>query len=389
MYLATKQYSKAVEILKEVCENSPYRLMTERFGVNAENPGNCFIDMFRSPLYSEGNMEVLYSFLNGESDTYPYGSTDNSRARAMWKNYYYNLSVVPSSLCSGFTSNSQIFYTLNGGYGNARIIPTIGAFMLYDYDGQMDKDIRYDEYSVMKHIYYYDKDGKKYEILNQDGTLPIALVTTTAMFSNSEGTIKNYFLPSTTKYDYVHSNVEKADASGDYQNIAYLRLADTYLLYAEALYRTGDAAGAAAWINKIRSRAGVSSINAGDVTLDFILDERARELLCEGHRRHTLIRFSQLNDEYNGDVRALDNFFKRRTRELNEVCGQVEGEIKIANYSSGSTMSKSTRVDKPITCVSHGFDEYETPVLFPIPKTFIDSNTKIKVQQNPGYPTSE
>lgn len=389
MYMLTKQNDKALAILKEVCEKSPYSLMTSRFGINAANPGNCFIDMFRSPLYSEGNNEVLYSFLNAESDSHPYGSTDNSRARAMWKNYYYNLTVVPASLCPGFTSNSQIFYTLNGGYGNARIVPCVGALNLYNYDNQAEKDIRFDEYSMTKHIYYYDASGKKYEILNQDGTCPVAIVTTTAMFNNTEATIKNYFLPSTTKYDYVHSILEKADASGDYQDIAYMRLADTYLLYAEAWLRAGNAGEAAKWINKIRSRAGVSTISTNDVTYDFILDERARELLCEGQRRHTLIRFSQLNDACKGDVRALDNFFKRRTREINEVCGQVEGEVKIANYSSGSTMSSSTRVDKAVTCVSHGFDDYETPVLFPIPKSFIDANTKIKVQQNPGYPNAE
>lgn len=385
MYLATKQNDKAVAILKRVCEESPYSLMTQRFGVNAQNDGNCFIDMFRSPLYTEGNMEVLYSFLNAEPETYPYGSTESSRARAMWKNYHYNLSVVPATLCAGYTTNAQIFYALNGGYGNGRITPTVGCLKLYDYDGQMEKDIRYDEYSMTRRLYYYDVNGKKYEILNQDGSKPIQLVTTTAMFSNAEGTVKNYFLPSTTKYDYVHSNIERADASGDFQNIVYMRLAESYLLYAEALFRSGKPADAATWINKIRTRAGVTTVPASAITLDFILDERARELLCEGQRRHTLIRFSQLNDECNGDVRALDNFFKRRTRELNEVCGQVEGEVKIANYSSGSSMSASTKVDKPVTCVSHGFDVYETPVLLPIPKTIIDSNTSSVMEQNPGF----
>ena len=389
MYMATKQFKKAEEILGEICNKSPYSLSTQRFGFKASEPGNCFMDNFATPLYSDGNKEVIYAFLNAESDSHPYGSTDNSRARAMWKNYYYNLSIVPATLCPGYTSNTQIFYTLNGGYGNARITPSVGALMLYDYDGQMDKDIRFDEYSVTKHLFYYDTEGKKYELFNQDGTSPIAIVTTTAMFSNSEGTIKNYFLPSTKKYDYVHSILEKADASGDYQDLVYMRLAETYLLYAEALYRNNNVDEAAVWINKLRNRAGISTIKSADVTLDFILDERARELLCEGQRRHTLIRFSQLNEECNGDERDVDNFFKRRTRQYNEVCGQSEGEVKIANYSSGTTMSASTRVDKEIVCVSHGMDQYETPVLFPIPKTFIDSNTKIKVKQNPGYPSAE
>ena len=384
MYMATRQNDKAVAILKEVCENSPYSLMTHRFGSNAANPGNCYIDMFKSPLYTDGNNEVIYSFLNAESDTYPYGSTDASRARAMWKNFYKNLSIVPGTIPSGFDSNAQVFYYLNGGYGNGRMTPSCGALNLYDYDGQMEKDIRYDEYSMVRHIYYYDVNGNTYELLNQDGTLPIQIVTTTDMFKTSEATIKNYFLPSSRKYDYVHSKVEQATASGDYQNIVYMRLAESYLLYAEALYRTGDKTGAAKWINKIRSRAGVTEVPESAITLDFILDERARELLCEGHRRHTLIRFSQLNDECNGDVRAVENFFKRRTRELNEVCGQSEGEVKIANYSSGTTMT-GKKVDKKVTCVSHGCDQYDTPVLLPIPKTIIDSNTATVMEQNPGY----
>ena len=68
------------------------------------------------------------------------------------------------------------------------------------------------------------------------------------------------------------------------------RLADAYLMYAEAVLRGGNGSidDALSYINELRERAfGDSSgnISAGELDLDFIIDERARELYWEGHRR--------------------------------------------------------------------------------------------------------
>lgn len=76
------------------------------------------------------------------------------------------------------------------------------------------------------------------------------------------------------------------------------RLADAYLMYAEAVLRGGGGsrAQALAYVNQLRRRAyGNDSGNITDaqLTLDFILDERARELFWEGHRRTDLIRFNR------------------------------------------------------------------------------------------------
>jgi hypothetical protein len=80
------------------------------------------------------------------------------------------------------------------------------------------------------------------------------------------------------------------------------RLADVYLMYAEAVLRGGtggDRATALNYINMLRTRAyGDASGNIDDAMLDlnFILDERARELYWEGCRRTDLIRFGQFTD---------------------------------------------------------------------------------------------
>lgn len=81
------------------------------------------------------------------------------------------------------------------------------------------------------------------------------------------------------------------------------RLADVYLMYAECAVRgAGDKTLALNYINSLRARAykGTSSgqISQSDLTLQFIIDERARELYWEGWRRSDLIRFGLFTKGY-------------------------------------------------------------------------------------------
>jgi hypothetical protein len=77
------------------------------------------------------------------------------------------------------------------------------------------------------------------------------------------------------------------------------RLADVYLMYAEAVLRgatSGNATTALGYVNALRTRAygnANGNITSAQMTLDFILDERARELYWEGYRRTDLIRYSK------------------------------------------------------------------------------------------------
>jgi hypothetical protein len=84
------------------------------------------------------------------------------------------------------------------------------------------------------------------------------------------------------------------------------RLADVYLMYAEAQMRNDGATNGSTtanassqsltYINSLRERANdgnFANVTSGDVTLDFIIDERARELHWEAHRRQDLIRFGK------------------------------------------------------------------------------------------------
>lgn len=96
-----------------------------------------------------------------------------------------------------------------------------------------------------------------------------------------------------------------AHAHPDFVDTDYpvFRLADVYLMYAEAVLRGGqggDLGTALGYVNALRERAygdTGGNITSADLTLQFIIDERARELYFEGHRRTDLIRFEQFTTD--------------------------------------------------------------------------------------------
>jgi starch-binding outer membrane protein, SusD/RagB family len=111
---------------------------------------------------------------------------------------------------------------------------------------------------------------------------------------------------------FKFKNVTSTGANGShasFQDTDYpmFRLADAYLMYAEAVLRGGTGgsmATALGYVNAIRTRP--DDVTAGNapgaitmdaLTLDFILDERARELYWEGHRRTDLIRFGKFTGD--------------------------------------------------------------------------------------------
>ncbi|MFT2009307.1 RagB/SusD family nutrient uptake outer membrane protein [Pontibacter sp. 13R65] len=96
-----------------------------------------------------------------------------------------------------------------------------------------------------------------------------------------------------------------SDKVGDHPDTDFpmFRLADVYLMYAEAVLRGGtggSATEALQYINQLRTRAygnASGNISNNQLTLNFILDERARELKWEAHRRTDLIRFNRFTTD--------------------------------------------------------------------------------------------
>jgi hypothetical protein len=130
----------------------------------------------------------------------------------------------------------------------------------------------------------------------------------------------------------------KSSAGGTYIDQYMFRLAETYLLRAEAYLGLGNTAAAAADINVVRARANASPVAPGSVDIDYILDERMRELGVEEKRMLTLCR--------------LEKFYDRVVK-----CNPFYASQMKPHFN-----------------------------LWPIPFSEIERNRSVKLEQNPGYP---
>lgn len=125
---------------------------------------------------------------------------------------------------------------------------------------------------------------------------------------------------------YSNLNSDGSDSGGSFPNTDFplFRLADVYLMYAEAVVRGGTGGSisqAVDYVNAIRDRAYIvdatGRISSSDLTLDFLLEERGRELLWEAQRRTDLVRFGKLTSssylwDFKGGVdggKGVDNKF--------------------------------------------------------------------------------
>ena len=131
-----------------------------------------------------------------------------------------------------------------------------------------------------------------------------------------------------------------------------IRLAETYLLLAEAYLNKGDKASAADAINVVRARAKAPLCTAADVTIDYILDERARELYGEEHRAVTLSRLSTKENPV----------LVQRTRKYGYRFPAATNELKDAGPN---------------------IQDYQWQ--YPIPLQVIEANSGANFPQNEGY----
>jgi hypothetical protein len=128
----------------------------------------------------------------------------------------------------------------------------------------------------------------------------------------------------------------KASAGGTYADQYMFRLAETYLLRAEAYLGLNQLGNAATDINVVRSRSNASAVLPANVNIDYILDERMRELGSEEKRRITLMRLGLVYD---------------RVKKFNPYYSDI-----LPTYN-----------------------------LWPIPASEIERNNAAKLDQNPGY----
>lgn len=322
MYLAINKPDSALYWSEQVIGNPAYKLITARYGENKSQPGVPFMDMFTegNQNRSEGNTEALW-VMQFERNVVGGGGSENRR-------YYagrYDQIVVGGK--------KPLVITYDRG-GRNKSLFSMTKYAIDNYEAQDD---RASNFAIRKYFILKDATGNA---PYQADILPAGY--------NYGDTIKLKWANDITKttnarVDWPYSR--KADGTDpdnvlsdyNYNDQVYLRLADTYLLKAEAQFKLGRPDEAAKTINVIRNRSNATSVTGTDITLDFILDERSRELFMEEERRFTLIR--------------THKWFER---------------TKLYNHNGGDLIS-------------------QRDTLFAIPQSVIDANLTSPMPQNPGF----
>jgi hypothetical protein len=170
-------------------------------------------------------------------------------------------------------------------------------------------DTRYDK--TFKHVWYANKDvddARGTRVIGdtalyipgpgKDIDWPQAAKDAAPYIVYTSDDYSERIFPSMNKWiDDTRPDRQKTQGQRD---VVLMRLADAHLLRAEARLKQGDAAGASDDINVVRTRAAVPGqeaamqVTAGVVDLDFLLDERARELIGEHARWFDLSRTGKL-----------------------------------------------------------------------------------------------
>ena len=311
-YITAGDYDNAVAAASRVIDNGQYKLMTERFGTYATKPGDVFWDLFRlsNQNRTSGNTE---SILVWQMEFDLPGGQAQYRIERAWGPWLEKLvdSQNKKAILPADSLGRSIGFIRPSLYLETKI-----------WESDFNNDIRNSKYNMQRQFY------------NNNPASPDFMKV---IIPKAADIARNHFVW-LKKASSPHGHPQGYDVNGNlYTDIYAIRLAETYLLRAEAYLKKGDQVNAAADINVLRERAKANPVAPGNVDIDYILDERARELAGEEPRRLTLSRLELLYD-------------------------------RVMRYNPVSSPSI-----KPF----HN--------LLPIPQTIIDANAAAEFPQNEGY----
>lgn len=253
--------------------------------------------------------EIIFGVSYDAEQTQSYGGTS-----------YLTLAAIAAT----DVSSTQMINGVNNGWGGIRVP--------YEY---VEKyfNVRNADYAAGTYD-VNDKRGEMFYIMGRSESMDGALY----IFLNGWSCLKFNNIPHDMDNDsFLATAATKAYADIDFPMI---RLGEIYLIYAEACMNLGQANTALPRVQELASRAGVTAPTS--ITQDWLLEERARELMWEGHRRIDLIRY-----------------------------GKFTSSSFLWTYKGGSFSGQ-------------GFDDHMK--IFAIPATELASNPEL--HQNPGYGTT-
>ncbi|XOV94301.1 MAG: RagB/SusD family nutrient uptake outer membrane protein [Bacteroidota bacterium] len=348
VYLSLERWQDAVDAASMVIDHSSTALMTDRFGTRANEKylvaeqwdTDVYWDLFRkgNQNRSSGNTEAIwvlqdeYNIPGGTSRGGP--ELERLFAPRIWQAKVSNLdgsstTVVPNpnaytgGRSSGFTRPSYFFFET-----------------LWQRSGY-NQDIRNSPCNITRDFIIRNPDSDyNGQWIFADNT-PIAMKSLNDTTRNMYPWIGKTSTPGDQPPEaFLPDPVVEGDLSfshAAFRDVYAIRLAETYLIRAEAYLGLNQLQNAADDINVVRDRAQAPLIVAGDVDIDYILDERARELYLEEFRVLTLTRLGMLVD---------------RTRRLNPIVGDT-------------------------------YEDHND--LWPIPFSEIEKNLQGSLTQNTGY----
>lgn len=339
-YLEQKKFQLAIDAASKVIDGYKYALMTKRFGTrlgkDVFGSGDVFYDLFGYGNHNlPENTEAIWVIqiepliLGGGS-----GFLESYFGPA-----YYRMGNTPDgmkAILGEYINGAYTGYSDTLGRPVATMRPTnYSAYEIWRSDWK--NDIRNAKHNI-KRDFYYDNPSSRYHKKRIDFKL-FASGTRDALKDTTQ-----YIFPFFLKFaDPLNHFTDPARSGGgrNHKDVYAIRLPETLLLRAEAYIGLNNKIAAANDINKIRERANATPVNPNNVDLDYILDERARELYLEVDRHIPLRRMGKLLER----VRRYNN-------------NPMVPALNIQDYH----------------------------ILWPIPQKQIDLNIEAVIKQNPGYP---
>lgn len=419
--LATSDFDGAILNANKIINDGKYKLMTGRFGalassttvgsatfksavdngyralaIGASTPLDVIFDLhYHANKSIPANTEAIFTVVDR-------GPTDGSDAQldgakgqiATMRNFLpkwgesgkIRTPAGASGMSDNLTTNRDVIvdgvfqYRIDA-FGNGsqyrqigRGIGSLRASNLYNYDlwtqsagntGNTDLRHKKPNWWLMTDLIYNNTSAGTWFSKNvRPGSLP-----------DPKDTIRLYY-PFPNKF--IVPETRTGQQNGKHSDWYVFRIAETYLLRAEAYWWKGEIGNATTDVNVIRSRANAAPL--ANVGIDQILDERARELHGEEPRKTELARVAQIfvatgksydGKTYNQATFATSNFFYDRVIKFNNFY-----KLRIPNKGADGRDG-----DKYTIRPYH--------VYWPIPYEAIEANRLGRINQTPGYHGSE
>jgi len=361
IYLANSDFDSAITAASAVINDGMHSLMTERFGKYAgDNYYNLIWDLHQKENKSlasntEGILVVQDKY--GYPDAETSGGTKSMRNYvSTWWHGQYLRDPEGKAACTDARGNWQI---IKLGRGVAYARPT--NYSSYDIWKDCGTDLRHDTvinwFPIASELRINNPASKYYGQFVE------------LKYTNPLDTFQTWF-PWPHYKVYVEDEEKPDRPEGGHSDWYLFRLAETYLLRAEAYVWKENYGSAAADINVVRERALAPPVDPSDVDIGYILDERARELMYEEPRKTELTRIAYIMADNNLNGYSLSNFHEN-------------------NYWFDRLEEKNNFYNKNYIWGSNYYIISPYHVLYPIPQDVIDDNQGGVINQNLGYPGTE